>query len=442
MRATEFLVEYDRAKTIQSVGQKLLAVCLKDPWFVGQYNHALPGGNIREIAKTKPNQILDYLMTIIEQADPTRNKMFTQWMARTYAKGGFKAEDLAGQVGPLLQKFASCATKKSIKAQYPIAWDINQYKDFVTFMDTVDKLPDPNAVPDAEVKPEDAGEYKQLTPNGSDVLVVQLIDEKSAGYFGRKNMSNETRWCTRHYGEPSNMFNRYNSQGPLYVIVPNPPAHTGERYQFHPPSDQYMDENDRPIGMEGVAKLVKRYPILTKVLQVPAEKYAIQPLLSDEYKNIVAKFTPEAIQRIDKLVDQYKDRIIQFGFKNLAEYGIKLPDDTKQAISQAMIPHIDQMMQAMKKSFWPNMLKEPGIERDEKKIVKMLKDDATLNELSSKSKAADLVAQVMGSTGQKLHRDITAHGQNMVVRNPLIYFCMKQIPKLYTAKLQEYGHAL
>ena len=84
MKSLEFLVEYDRSKTMQSYGAKMLPVALKDQWFVSQYNNALPGGNIQKIAKEKPEQILDYLMTWLERGDPTRNKEYTQAIAKMY----------------------------------------------------------------------------------------------------------------------------------------------------------------------------------------------------------------------------------------------------------------------------------------------------------------------------------------------------------------------
>ena len=61
----------------------------------------------------------------------------------------------------------------------------------------------------------------------------------------------ETRWCTSSPG--LNWFDRYIKDGPLYVVIPN--QYTGqkgeksglpsERYQFHFPSNQFMDVHDR-----------------------------------------------------------------------------------------------------------------------------------------------------------------------------------------------------
>jgi hypothetical protein len=309
-------------------------------------------------------------------------------------------------------------------------------------MDTVQQLPDPDAIPDAEVKPEDAGEYKTLSPAGSDVLVVQLLDEKAAGYFGRYKMPNETRWCTRRYGEDGNMYSYYAKKGPIFVIVPKVPEHTGERYQFHFETKQYMDEHDRQIGPQGMAKLVARYPVLKEVFKTQAEKFIISALLSDEYKNIVKEFTPEAMKRTNQLVLEYKDRIIGFGFKLIGEYGIHLEGEQQHAIAQAMQPYVDQVLGAMKVGFWPTLSESLGTERSEEKAEALFASDPTISDLARSSPPAKMLTAALQQSGQKLHKDAIPHIIDLLVKDPIGRFIMRQVPKMYTAKLQENGHAL
>lgn len=65
----------------------------------------------------------------------------------------------------------------------------------------------------------------------------------------------ESRWCTSSPG--LTYFNGYIKDGPLYVVFPNDDKgqvgkKTGlpqERYQFHFPSNQYMDRHDRQINL-------------------------------------------------------------------------------------------------------------------------------------------------------------------------------------------------
>lgn len=104
---------------------------------------------------------------------------------------------------------------------------------------------------------------------GSDWTVVKIEDQgelgKDAACFygghGLRSGKGESSWCTSAPG--LSYFNTYIKQGPLYVVIPNEPTSfrddsvkTGEksglpakRYQFHFPSNQFMDPDDRQINL-------------------------------------------------------------------------------------------------------------------------------------------------------------------------------------------------
>ena len=104
---------------------------------------------------------------------------------------------------------------------------------------------------------------------GSDWSVVKIEDQgeegKNAacffGGYGLRSSAGESNWCTSATG--LKYFNTYIKQGPLYVIIPNKPTafkdggvEVGEksglpanRYQFHFPSNQFMDPDDRQIDL-------------------------------------------------------------------------------------------------------------------------------------------------------------------------------------------------
>ena len=79
------------------------------------------------------------------------------------------------------------------------------------------------------------------------------LTREAASWYGGYNK--ETRWCTST--KDSHNFTRYIKDGPLYVILPNDDnGKVGEitglpedRYQFHFPSDQYMDRFDQSINL-------------------------------------------------------------------------------------------------------------------------------------------------------------------------------------------------
>jgi hypothetical protein len=69
-------------------------------------------------------------------------------------------------------------------------------------------------------------------------IVVVPKTEAAAKFYGKN-----TRWCTAAEGR--NLFNRYNSQGKLYIIInKNNPS---EKYQLHKETSSYMNSSDEPI---------------------------------------------------------------------------------------------------------------------------------------------------------------------------------------------------
>ena len=93
----------------------------------------------------------------------------------------------------------------------------------------------------------------KLVFDGSDWRVIEIKDKGAVGkeaacFYGGNNK--ETRWCTSAPG--ASWFDRYIKLGPLYVVFnPNDTdvsTETGlpkNRYQFHFPSNQFMDKDDR-----------------------------------------------------------------------------------------------------------------------------------------------------------------------------------------------------
>jgi hypothetical protein len=97
----------------------------------------------------------------------------------------------------------------------------------------------------------------EMMYDGKDWRVIKIEDKgvvgkEAACYYGGNNK--ETRWCTSAPG--ASWFDRYIKDGPLYVIFnPNDTKiapETGlpvERYQFHFPSNQFMDKDDRNVDL-------------------------------------------------------------------------------------------------------------------------------------------------------------------------------------------------
>ena len=424
------LLEYDRNKTADAYGNKLIAAMGQDRWLLMQIQTELPeGATVKELAKTQPQQLIDIILQYVEKGDPTPNKEYSQSIAKMYSNGLSKMEDVVSTLADYLVKFDKLKRKKKIQ---PPRNDFNRYRDLESFYDVVDEYPE-----EEEAKPEVKQNAKELYRD-SNLIVTIPQDVQAACYYGQG-----TRWCTA--GKNNNMYDYYTKGNrPLYIIIPRQPAHPGEKYQFHFETKQFMDEQDRQIGAGGIVKLVKRFPELTKILQLPAEKYSVAPLIGPEYKNIVKEFTPTVIKQTTAMVDQYADRIIAFGFKSLKEYGIDLAQPEQESIAEGMRDYLAQCIKAMnaKGGIWDQIIAEPGTERNEDKIESILGADKSLHIPVETSLSGQALVAALTNSRARLHKDAIPHIQDLVMRDPLFRFLMRQIPKLYTAKLQEQGHAL
>lgn len=259
MRAKEFLFEYNRQKTADSVGNKLIMALANDrsvdlPHFLDTLRRTLQG-----IARMDPSKLnavinpekqkdhINAILAAIEQRDPSPNKQYTPWLARMYAKagGGLWLENINRM--DLIGLFDLAKKRRIVKPEHA---DINRFKwyqDFEDEMKTHYNFFD-------EIEAESMPEGKATKPYEDDsVLVVVPEDETASCKYGRN-----TRWCTAAT-KGFNRFDQYNRQGKLYILIPKQPAYEGEKYQLHFQSSQYMNEDDEPVTL---SEIFKRFPNL------------------------------------------------------------------------------------------------------------------------------------------------------------------------------------
>ena len=99
-----------------------------------------------------------------------------------------------------------------------------------------------------------------VTPNWTIVKIDENTQEgKNAGayfggYYDTRDEFDETNWCTSKLD--GTYFEHYIKDGPYYVVLPNTDTEFGKktglpknRYQFHFPSNQYMNRRDRGINL-------------------------------------------------------------------------------------------------------------------------------------------------------------------------------------------------
>jgi hypothetical protein len=183
------------------------------------------------------------LFNHVVAADPDRAKKNSQWLLNLLVSKRLPLEDLE-KVPDYLTKFAEMKQRRLLPAD---ATDINRY---ASLGDVYARI---KGEQQQIVSASDAEEREMLSQStvhydGGDYLILSPKTEKAAQFFGR-----QTEWCTA-WGDPegrhptrSCRFDGYNRDGPLYIVIEKS---SGNRWQFHRPSRQYMDVNDNPINLD------------------------------------------------------------------------------------------------------------------------------------------------------------------------------------------------
>jgi hypothetical protein len=177
----------------------------------------------------------------------------------------------------------------------------------------------------AERKSAEVHPGSKLVYDGPNWRVIEIEDKGPVGkeaacFYGGNNQ--ETRWCTSTPGTDQ-WFNRYIKDGPLYVIY-NPQdtdvaSTTGlpkNRYQFHFPSNQFMDKDDRQQDLvqllTGPMSDLKDFfkPEFAKGLTVGGEKLVIDSFTH----GAVGKFI--ALYGLDDLIGNLPPSLKEFQIQN------------------------------------------------------------------------------------------------------------------------------
>jgi len=298
---TLLLLEYDRARAIAAIGPNLGLAALRDA--VGLYStplnqlaDKLKNSPLYHDAASDPDSLNDFAERAMEQfeaADPSPNKKYTQWMARLFASPQntriTQIEDMVSTVATYLAKFDKLNRKKRIAAPFN---DINRYKTFDEFLDRMDEYED--VEDDA-----DKGRAEKIY-DSSEVAIVHPLDEPAACRYGRG-----TRWCTAAT-HGTNYFERYNRQGPLYILIPKNPEHDGEKYQLHFPSEQFMNEDDDAVGLTWLLRT--RFPELFDFFK---ERHP-------EYFDRMLEFAPDEI--LVPLTKKIKELLMDYVYEMLSDW--------------------------------------------------------------------------------------------------------------------------
>lgn len=264
---------------------------------------------------------------------------YTPWLIKSYLNLNQKTEIPYGESG--YDREVKMLKERFMEDLYKVTDDLKKYDRFksklplekrqIQFL-TPDELYD--AVKDfdltlatttkAERKSAPVHPGAELMYDGQDWRVIKIEDKGKVGkeaacFYGGNNQ--ETRWCTSAPG--ASWFDRYIKDGPLYVVFnPNDTdiaPTTGlpkNRFQFHFPSNQFMDKDDRSIDlvkylMGPMSELKDIFkPEFAKGLTVSGEKLAI-----DNFKSgAVGKFI--ALYGLEELIDSLPETLREFQIQN------------------------------------------------------------------------------------------------------------------------------
>lgn len=244
MRYQEFktLLEYDRSKTVQALGNSILRAAQRDSY--------LKSRNLDD------EQTVSAVIDAAEEADPTANKQYVQWIVRQFTKRGMRYEDLY----KLKADLSVFAKTKGQHKRLGINSDINQY-DWRSLADTAKKLDDTEIADPETVSTTDVEGAKVLYNGPLGTLTVPETKEASC------ELGRGTKWCTA--ADNRNMFDHYNNQGPLYIWHDKK---LKTKFQFHFESGQFMDAQDNPIDPDTMHELTVVNPVVSKLFKKNAPK--------------------------------------------------------------------------------------------------------------------------------------------------------------------------
>lgn len=286
MKIRDIIVEYSHEITQQRLGQPVLDRFAKEStdWqrrVLGQAYNML-------MSKENTHNLIDHLIRLLEATDPTPNKEYVPWLARTYIRDPhMRFEDVTSIIGDFLAKFHKLKQRRQLPSPRN---DINRYSNFGDFMSVMDEYDDPDAKPLT-----DKGQADEIY-NDEVMRVIVPKDQTAACYYGQG-----TRWCTAAT-KGINRFREYSPLSPLMIVLPKKPAYPGEKYQLW----FYYGSEDRPIESDDdYLDLYHEY----------GEGYMIDNMVSGQFmdekdheislKKLVSRFGASLNNAIQALEKQY-----------------------------------------------------------------------------------------------------------------------------------------
>ena len=361
VESSRFQVLFDKFVKPKDKGQKgimpfetLIALIAADP------TSSFPEG--MDINNVKPQDM-----------DRVKIGKYTQWLIKNFVTPKLPADHPLNIVDPQSGQYKSALKQFQdlfMEDLYKVTGDLKKFERFKnrlpqefrdinkltpeTLYDNVKDFSLEKTKATASEKKEASKTYQhpgaEIVYRGNDWTVAKISDKGQLGkdaacFYGgsyQEEGKGETRWCTSSPG--LTWFDRYIKDGPLYVVIPNKgQKHRGEkeygdvsglpalRYQFHFPSNQYMDPSDRQINLvdflntneEGLKTFFK--PEFMKSLAGDKGDKVVIDYPGDSASKFVALYG------FDELFATLPENLKRFTFKNSSRGGdnisLNIPND-------------------------------------------------------------------------------------------------------------------
>jgi ankyrin repeat protein len=197
----------------------------------------------------------DRIKEIFIKGDPTDNHKYLSWILEGYRDGGIRQlEDVPSRVNQALSDYITLQTKK---VKLPGLAEIcgivgckrgKKQTERIGLEAVIDQHQD--KLGKTKIRKLDEGEAELYYEDDNIKIIIPRTERASCKYGAG------TKWCTA--AKKSNMFEEYNKDGSLYIIIPK----GKDKFQIHFESNSFMNKLDNPVTYEEIKKYL---PTLSKV---------------------------------------------------------------------------------------------------------------------------------------------------------------------------------
>ena len=366
MRYSE-LLEYKRDITANNYRDKLWDVIGRDRSM--SYSHGKDSATDEDI-----DIAVDLVLTDIEDADPTKNKQYVQWLVRSYISGAIRTkEDVVSTTADMLDRYHTLKVHRKLPQSLA---DLNKFKTIGMLM-ALDYSVSATYNEFIEDKPEAAqkGESTEII-NDADFRIIIPHDQEASCYYGQG-----TQWCTA--SRNNNMFNDYSTDGePLFVVIPKNPEYQGQKFQLHFCTSQFMDETDSPMSLvnmdlDDYRKVFAKYDNCAKYALefhtgVNIDKMVddVMQMLINDKESLIKDGADE--QAINDLIEMHKHKLLASNAID-ALYRMNEQDESVQVTLSELLTELANQAEVGGGSLWDYFYDNIGIKVNDNFNIKVFR---------------------------------------------------------------------